>query len=30
MVEIIRELDPLKIHERELKPEERMRCFSLA
>lgn len=30
MVEIIRALDPLKIHERELKPEERARRFSLA
>jgi len=30
MVEFIRALDPLKIHERELKPEERARSFPLA
>jgi glutaconate CoA-transferase subunit B len=30
MVEMIRGLDPLKIHERELKPEERARRFALA
>jgi glutaconate CoA-transferase subunit B len=29
MVEIIRALDPLKIHERELRPEERGRCFQI-
>jgi glutaconate CoA-transferase subunit B len=29
MVEIIRLLDPLGIHERELRPEERVRSFSL-
>jgi len=30
MVELIRTLDPLRIHERELRPEERARVFSLA
>ena len=30
MVESIRALDPLRIHERELRPEERARSFSLA
>jgi glutaconate CoA-transferase subunit B len=30
MVEFIRALDPLRIHERELRPEERARSFSLA
>ena len=30
MVEFIRALDPLKIHERELRPDERLRSFSLA
>lgn len=29
MVEFVRYLDPLKIHERELKPEESIRCFPL-
>jgi glutaconate CoA-transferase subunit B len=29
MVEFIRALDPLRIHERELRPEERVRSFSL-
>jgi glutaconate CoA-transferase subunit B len=29
MVELIRELDPLRIHERELRPEERTRSFAL-
>lgn len=30
MVALIRNLDPLRIHERELPPRERNRCFSLA
>ena len=30
MVEFIRSLDPLRIHERELRPEERARSFALA
>ena len=30
MVEFIRALDPLRIHERELRPEERARSFALA
>lgn len=30
MVQFIREFDPLKIHERELRPEDRSRCFSIA
>jgi glutaconate CoA-transferase subunit B len=30
MVEFIRNMDPLRIHERELKPQESARCFSLS